>query len=377
MKFLRHLPGQLKRHYEKVLLVLALFGLVAAVITLNSQKSAENDKIETYNKSIGKRKPKSLSQVDLTALATALQHSTNPTSLNFSPPHNLFNPVKWQKKPDGTIIKIETGKEVGPNAAQVKAVHVDRAPHRFRQRASRRAVRDRLEREVQHLRDLGPDGPRRVLLLHEVTRRDDAVRLHGHHTAGRAPGEARRAFGDAGGGKEIGDDDRRTRREPVDDAAIIVATATKHELVAEPERGGACVQGTRILEDHSVDAIARVLVGGVETLVDQQRLPEPIRLERCVAERPVLLEPLGALHPVEDVLALRLGSHAIRRYYAQGELVLDVVGVEIMRAARGHEGRRVGGGARFLRRLVFSSSAAPPRPIRRGRVRDWNFSVSS
>ena len=122
MKFLRHLPGQLKRHYEKVLLVLALFGLVAAVITLNSQKSAENDKIETYNKSIGKRKPKPLSQVDLTALATALQHSTNPTPLNFSPPHNLFNPVKWQKKPDGTIIKIETGKEVGPNAAQVTKI---------------------------------------------------------------------------------------------------------------------------------------------------------------------------------------------------------------------------------------------------------------
>ena len=69
MKFLRNLPAQLKRHYEKVLLVLALFGLVAAVITLNSQKSAENDKIENYNKSIGKRKPKALTQVDLTARA--------------------------------------------------------------------------------------------------------------------------------------------------------------------------------------------------------------------------------------------------------------------------------------------------------------------
>ena len=122
MKFLRNLSGLLKRHYEKVLLALALLGFIGAVIYLNEMKSKENDRIELYNKDIGRRKPKPVPSVDLSVLSTALSHATNPDTLNFSPPHNLFNPVKWQRKPDGTMIKAETGTELGIRAVQITKI---------------------------------------------------------------------------------------------------------------------------------------------------------------------------------------------------------------------------------------------------------------
>jgi hypothetical protein len=119
MKSLRNIPGLVKRHYEKVILALALIGLIGAVIYLNEMKSAENEKIEKYNQNIGKRKGKPVPSVDASALSLAMQHSTNPPALNFSPPHNLFNPVKWQKRLDGSLLKVETGREVGPQALEI------------------------------------------------------------------------------------------------------------------------------------------------------------------------------------------------------------------------------------------------------------------
>ncbi len=119
MKFLGNIPGLLKRHYEKVILAIALIGLIGAVVYLNQMKSAENEKIEKYNQNIGKKKGKPVPSIDASALSTAIQHATNPPSLNFSPPHNLFNPVKWQKRPDNSLLKVETGKEVGPQALEI------------------------------------------------------------------------------------------------------------------------------------------------------------------------------------------------------------------------------------------------------------------
>jgi hypothetical protein len=119
MKFLRNFPGLIKRHYEKVLLALVLIGLTAAVVLLNQMKNDENAKIEKYNENIRRQKVKPIPSVDLSMLATALQHATNPPAHSFSPPHNLFNPVKWQRRSDGTLLKVETGKEVGSEALQI------------------------------------------------------------------------------------------------------------------------------------------------------------------------------------------------------------------------------------------------------------------
>jgi hypothetical protein len=119
VKFLRNIPVLLKRHYEKVILALALVGLIAAVSSLYKSKNAENERIESYNRNIGKRKGKPVPSTDVSALAAAMQRATNPPSLDFSPPHNVFNPVKWQKRVDGSLLKVETGKEVGAQALEI------------------------------------------------------------------------------------------------------------------------------------------------------------------------------------------------------------------------------------------------------------------
>lgn len=122
MKGLRNIFGLLKRNYEKVILALALLGLIGAVYYLNEKKSEQNTMIDEYNKGITKRKTKPLAQVDLQQLSNSMKHATKPLGLDFSPPHQLFNPVKWQQRSDGFRIKAETGKELGINAVVITKI---------------------------------------------------------------------------------------------------------------------------------------------------------------------------------------------------------------------------------------------------------------
>lgn len=122
MKFFGNIFGPFSRHWEKVLVALSLIALIIAVVWLNIEKSTENDKIESYNKGITKRKPNLVPTVDLSQLSLALTQAMNPPSLAFSPPHNLVNPVKWQQRPDKTRIKAETGTELGIKAVQITKI---------------------------------------------------------------------------------------------------------------------------------------------------------------------------------------------------------------------------------------------------------------
>ena len=122
MKGLRNIFGLLKRHYEKVILALALLGLIGAVWNLNEMKSEDNSKIELYDKENAKRKPKPLPQVDVQQLTEMKGRATKPVGLDLSPPHQLFNPVKWQQRSDGFRIKAETGKELGINAMVITKI---------------------------------------------------------------------------------------------------------------------------------------------------------------------------------------------------------------------------------------------------------------
>jgi hypothetical protein len=46
----------------------------------------------------------------------------SPYKLDFSATNKLFNPVQWQKTPDGRLIKIASGNEVGGGAAVVTKI---------------------------------------------------------------------------------------------------------------------------------------------------------------------------------------------------------------------------------------------------------------
>jgi hypothetical protein len=111
-----------RQHYEKVLLSLVLIGLGGAVYYLYLASQKENKKIQEYMRTQEERPVKGVRVADLTSFQEVEKRLANPPAISLSAPHNLFNPVKWQKRPDGTLFKIESGKEIGPSALSVAAI---------------------------------------------------------------------------------------------------------------------------------------------------------------------------------------------------------------------------------------------------------------
>jgi len=113
----------IKKHYEKVLLGVVLLSLALAVVALpfyiGKQKEELADKIAS--KLHAPVKP--LPPLDERRFTNVLQRLAKPAELNFGKPHNLFNPVPWQRRADGSLIKLQEGNEVGPDAAKVNKVN--------------------------------------------------------------------------------------------------------------------------------------------------------------------------------------------------------------------------------------------------------------
>jgi hypothetical protein len=112
----------LKKHYEKVILCVVMLGLAAAAALLPGMVSSERQKLQEAKDSLVKAPPKKVAEVDLKTGDEALNRLKAPAKLTYSLPHNLFNPVKWMRKPDGALIPVRTGTEVGPGAVTVTKI---------------------------------------------------------------------------------------------------------------------------------------------------------------------------------------------------------------------------------------------------------------
>lgn len=113
MESLHKLLRLLRDHYEKVLLGLALLALALSGVLLAHEKEQEEQGLQTYVANLKTRKPSLYPPVDWTLHRRVLEEGMKPVSINFSPPHNLFNPVQWMRSADGNIIKVERGDEIG------------------------------------------------------------------------------------------------------------------------------------------------------------------------------------------------------------------------------------------------------------------------
>lgn len=122
MESLHKLIEVFKLHYEKIILCLVLVGLAGAVWFLYQEGQKEEQSNQSFVGGVQRRKVKGLPPVDLSSYQNVLKLAQSPPPLNLSGGHNVFNPVKWQKRPDGTLIKIETGKEVGPDAMTITKI---------------------------------------------------------------------------------------------------------------------------------------------------------------------------------------------------------------------------------------------------------------
>jgi hypothetical protein len=108
----------LKKHYEKVLLGVVLLGLAVAVAFLPFKIASEKQTLEEMRSRLIPKSVKPLTNLDLSVPDNVLKRVATPAMINFSDPHRLFNPMPWQKAPDGRLIKVEAS-NIGPNAVTI------------------------------------------------------------------------------------------------------------------------------------------------------------------------------------------------------------------------------------------------------------------
>ena len=111
---------QLKQHYEKAILGLAMLALVYVaygVLTDNSE-DAIAEQVQARERPDDKdRKP--MPQMVMTDYHATLARLEKAETLNLSNPHNLFNPVQWRVTRQGTTLKVELGNEIGAGAIEL------------------------------------------------------------------------------------------------------------------------------------------------------------------------------------------------------------------------------------------------------------------
>jgi len=109
----------LKKHYEKILLSVVLLGLVAALLFMAFIIPSEQEKVREIGEGIISGHVVALTNLDLTRQSNAVERLQSPWQLDFSTTNELFNPVEWQRTPDG---RLQKASGAGPELAIVTSV---------------------------------------------------------------------------------------------------------------------------------------------------------------------------------------------------------------------------------------------------------------
>jgi len=113
----------LKKHYEKIILSVVLLGLAGVAATLPLKVKQGKEREEERNASLIGAKVTPYPAVDLSTNRTVLQKVKSPIRFDIAGKHNLFNPVPWMRLPNGEVIKVKTGDEVGIGALKITAIN--------------------------------------------------------------------------------------------------------------------------------------------------------------------------------------------------------------------------------------------------------------
>ena len=109
----------IKKHYEKILLSVVLLGLVGALLFMAWIIPSEQQKVREITSSIISAPVRPLTNLDLTIQSNIVRQVQSPYQIDFDTTNKVFNPVEWQRRPDGTLIKAN---RTGPNAAVVTSI---------------------------------------------------------------------------------------------------------------------------------------------------------------------------------------------------------------------------------------------------------------
>ncbi len=108
-----------KKHYEKILLGGVLLILAVSAALLPVMISGERDDLRTKAEAIINLLPKALPPLNLSTQEVTLRQLEVGIRVDLTTSNKVFNPILWQKMPDGRLVKNQTGDEVGPRALDV------------------------------------------------------------------------------------------------------------------------------------------------------------------------------------------------------------------------------------------------------------------
>jgi hypothetical protein len=109
----------IKKNYEKVLLGAVLLGLVVSLLLGQAIIQHDKDALAAIVTGITHGAAKSLPSLDMSREESALDHVQTSYELDFETTNRLFNTMQWQRTPNGRVIKISNGNEVGERALKV------------------------------------------------------------------------------------------------------------------------------------------------------------------------------------------------------------------------------------------------------------------
>ena len=90
---------------------MVLIGLAAAAALMPVKVSEEQQKEADRRDQALRPDVKPLEPVVLTNALETLARVEQPTDIKLAGEHNVFNPVKWQRRPDGGIMKVDPASE--------------------------------------------------------------------------------------------------------------------------------------------------------------------------------------------------------------------------------------------------------------------------
>jgi len=109
----------LKKHYEKILLTVALLGSVGLLVAMPLFISADQEAAKQHAETIFHPKVTPLPDLDLDGQNQILQRLGSSFTLDLETTNKLFNPLEWQKTVDGQLIRKDN---IGDKALQVKNI---------------------------------------------------------------------------------------------------------------------------------------------------------------------------------------------------------------------------------------------------------------
>jgi hypothetical protein len=114
----------IKKHYEKVLLGLVLFGLIGVGVLLLFIIPEKRQKLEETRQKVNKPVLKPLTNLDMTVEEAGWKRLQTPMVVDLTSKHKTLNPVLWQlMPPDGHVRKVEDPDKYGWGATMVTNVN--------------------------------------------------------------------------------------------------------------------------------------------------------------------------------------------------------------------------------------------------------------